>query len=107
MRKRVALARALVMDPEIMLFDEPTTGLDPVTTSLIQRFIRQCHERLGFTGIIVTHEIPKIFEIVDRVALLNQGRIVEVGTPDQIRKSTRPEVAQFISGATEGPIEWQ
>ncbi len=107
MRKRVALARALVMDPEIMLFDEPTTGLDPVTTSLIQRFIRQCHERLGFTGIIVTHEIPKIFEIVDRVALLNQGRIAEVGTPDQIRKSTRPEVAQFISGATEGPIEWQ
>jgi phospholipid/cholesterol/gamma-HCH transport system ATP-binding protein len=107
MRKRVALARALVMDPEIMLFDEPTTGLDPVTTSLIQRFIKQCHERLGFTGIIVTHEIPKIFEIVDRVALLNQGRIAEVGTPDQIRKSTRPEVAQFISGATEGPIEWQ
>jgi phospholipid/cholesterol/gamma-HCH transport system ATP-binding protein len=107
MKKRVALARALVMDPEIMLFDEPTTGLDPVTTSLIQRFIRQCHERLGFTGIIVTHEIPKIFEIVDRVALLNQGRIAEVGTPDQIRKSTRPEVAQFISGATEGPIEWQ
>jgi phospholipid/cholesterol/gamma-HCH transport system ATP-binding protein len=107
MKKRVALARALVMDPEIMLFDEPTTGLDPVTTSLIQRFIRQCHERLGFTGIIVTHEIPKIFEIVDRVALLNQGRIAEVGTPDQIQKSTRPEVAQFISGATEGPIEWQ
>ncbi len=107
MKKRVALARALVMDPEIMLFDEPTTGLDPVTTSLIQRFISQCHERLGFTGIIVTHEIPKIFEIVDRVALLNQGKIAEVGTPDQIRKSTRPEVAQFISGATEGPIEWQ
>ena len=107
MKKRVALARALVMDPEIMLFDEPTTGLDPVTTSLIQRFIKQCHDRLGFTGLIVTHEIPKIFEIVDRVALLNQGRIVEVGTPDQIRKSTRPEVAQFISGATEGPIEWQ
>ncbi len=107
MKKRVALARALVMDPEIMLFDEPTTGLDPVTSSLIQRFIRECHERLKFTGIIVTHEIPKIFEIVDRVALLNQGKIAEVGTPDQIRKSTHPAVAQFISGATEGPIEWQ
>ena len=107
MKKRVALARALVMDPEIMLFDEPTTGLDPVTSSLIQRFIRECHERLKFTGIIVTHEIPKIFEIVDRVALLNQGKIAEVGTPDQILESTHPAVAQFCSGATEGPIEWQ
>ena len=107
MKKRVALARALVMDPEIMLFDEPTTGLDPVTTSLIQHFIGQCHERLNFTGIIVTHEIPKIFEIVNRVALLNQGRIAEVGTPDEVRKSTHPQMAQFISGATEGPIECQ
>jgi phospholipid/cholesterol/gamma-HCH transport system ATP-binding protein len=107
MKKRVALARALVMDPEIMLFDEPTTGLDPVTSSLIQRFIRECHERLKFTGIIVTHEIPKIFEIVDRVALLNQGKIAEVGTPDQILESTHPAVAQFCLGATEGPIEWQ
>jgi len=107
MKKRVALARALVMDPEIMLFDEPTTGLDPVTASLIQHFIGQCHERLNFTGIIVTHEIPKIFEIVNRVALLNQGRIAEVGTPDEVRKSTHPQMAQFISGATEGPIECQ
>jgi phospholipid/cholesterol/gamma-HCH transport system ATP-binding protein len=107
MKKRAALARALVMDPEIMLFDEPTTGLDPVTSSLIQRFIKQCHERLEFTGIIVTHDIPKIFEIVSRVALLNKGTIAEVGTPYQIQKSTQPAVAQFISGATEGPIEWQ
>ena len=107
MKKRVALARSLVMDPEIMLFDEPTTGLDPVTSSLIQRFIGQCHDRLGFTGMIVTHAIPRIFEIVNRVALLNEGRIAEVGTPDQIQKSTHPAVAQFISGATEGPIAWQ
>lgn len=107
MKKRVALARSLVMDPEIMLFDEPTTGLDPVTSSLIQRFIGQCHDRLGFTGIIVTHAIPRIFEIVNRVALLNEGRIAEVGTPEQIQKSTDPAVAQFISGATEGPIAWQ
>jgi phospholipid/cholesterol/gamma-HCH transport system ATP-binding protein len=107
MKKRVALARALVMDPEIMLFDEPTTGLDPVTTSLIQHFIGQCHERLKFTGIIVTHEIPKIFEIVNRVALLNEGKIADVGTPDEVRKSTHPQMAQFISGATEGPIECQ
>ena len=107
MKKRVALARALVMDPEIMLFDEPTTGLDPVTTSLIQHFIGQCHERLKFSGIIVTHEIPRIFEIVNRVALLNQGKIAEVGTPDEVRKSTHPQMAQFISGATEGPIQCQ
>jgi len=105
MKKRVALARALVMDPEIMLFDEPTTGLDPITTNLIHRLIHCSYERLKFTGIIVSHEIPKIFEIVHRVALLNQGRIVEVGTPAQIQTSTHPVVAQFISGAIEGPIE--
>jgi phospholipid/cholesterol/gamma-HCH transport system ATP-binding protein len=69
--------------------------------------IYRCHERLKFTGIIVSHEIPRIFEIVDRVALLNQGVIVEVGTPAQIQASTHPEVVQFISGATEGPIECQ
>jgi phospholipid/cholesterol/gamma-HCH transport system ATP-binding protein len=107
MKKRVALARALVLDPEIMLFDEPTTGLDPITTGLIQHFIGQCHERLNFTGIIVTHEIPRIFEIVNRVALLNEGKITEVGTPDEVRKSTHPQICQFISGATEGPIECQ
>jgi phospholipid/cholesterol/gamma-HCH transport system ATP-binding protein len=105
MKKRVALARALIMDPEIMLFDEPTTGLDPITTSLIHRLIRSSYERLRFTGIIVTHEIPKIFEIVHRVALLNKGRIVEVGTPAEIQGSRHPVVAQFISGAIEGPIE--
>jgi len=105
MKKRVALARALVMDPEIMLFDEPTTGLDPITTSLIHRLIHCSYERLKFTGIIVSHEIPKIFEIVHRVALLNQGRIVEVGTPAQIQTSAHPVVSQFISGAIEGPIE--
>ncbi|MFH0871145.1 MAG: ABC transporter ATP-binding protein [bacterium] len=107
MKKRAALARALIMEPEIMLFDEPTTGLDPITASLIHRLIYRCHERLKFTGIIVSHEIPRIFEIVDRVALLNQGVIVEVGTPAQIQASTHPEVVQFISGATEGPIECQ
>jgi len=107
MKKRVALARALIMGPEIMLFDEPTTGLDPITTNLIHRLIHCSYERLKFTGIIVTHEIPKIFEIVHRVALLNQGTIVEVGTPAEIQASTHPVVAQFIAGATEGPIECQ
>jgi phospholipid/cholesterol/gamma-HCH transport system ATP-binding protein len=93
------------MDPEIMLFDEPTTGLDPITTSLIHRLIYCSHERLQFTGIIVSHEIPKIFEIVHRVAMLNEGRIVEMGTPAEIRSSAHPVVAQFISGGIEGPIE--
>lgn len=107
MRKRAALARSLIMNPEIMLFDEPTTGLDPVTANMIHRLILCCHQEFRFTGIIVSHEIPRIFEIVHRVALLHQGTIVEVGTPEEIQASTHPVVRQFISGATEGPIECQ
>jgi phospholipid/cholesterol/gamma-HCH transport system ATP-binding protein len=107
MKKRAALARAMIMEPEIMLFDEPTTGLDPITANLIHRLISCHHQRLTFTGIVVSHEIPRIFEIVHRVALLNRGVIVQEGTPKEIQASPDPVVAQFISGATEGPIECQ
>jgi phospholipid/cholesterol/gamma-HCH transport system ATP-binding protein len=98
MLKRASLARALIQDPEIMLFDEPTTGLDPLTGGTILKLIDDCHRRLGFTGIIVTHEIPRIFTIVDRVALLHHGLIQFEGTPDEIKASRNPLVNEFLEG---------
>ncbi len=104
MRKRVALARCLVMHPEIVLFDEPTTGLDPLMGKAIHNLIRDCQKSLSFTAIIVTHEIPAIFSIVDQVAMLYEGKIIAVGTPEEIKTSKDPVVHQFISGELEGPI---
>ncbi len=98
MVKRAALARALVEDPEIMLFDEPTTGLDPVTGQSILNLIDSCHQRLSFTGIIVTHEIPKVFAIVDRVVLLYEGLVRAEGTPADFRESRDPVIQAFLSG---------
>ena len=105
MKKRVALARALAMEPEIMLFDEPTTGLDPIMVNAIHRLILDLHQRVGFTAILVSHEIPEIFSIASRVAMLHEGAIVEVGTPEAVQCSTNPVVRQFISGDPEGPIQ--
>ena len=98
MKKRVALARALITNPEIMLFDEPTTGLDPIIVNSVFQYIKSTHNELGFTGIIVTHEIPKIFSIVQKVALLSKGVIVAAGTPDEIQKSNNPTVQYFLTG---------
>lgn len=103
MLKRAALARALVQSPEILLFDEPTTGLDPLIVNAIQNLIFDIHQRLHFTGIIVTHEIPKIFGIVQRVAMLYQGKIRIFGTPEEIIASKDPVVAGFIRG-TNGDV---
>jgi phospholipid/cholesterol/gamma-HCH transport system ATP-binding protein len=102
MIKRAALARALVREPEIMFFDEPTTGLDPITANTILALISSCHKRLNFTGIIVTHEIPKIFKIVARVAVLDEGRILVAGSPDEILSSDNPTVQQFVGDSIEG-----
>lgn len=107
MRKRAALARELVMEPEIMLFDEPSTGLDPIISHAILNLIHMLHKRLGFTGIIVTHEIARVFEIVDRVAMLHEGIINAVGSPEEILSSEDPAVRQFIKGEIEGPISIQ
>jgi len=102
MKKRAALARALITSPEIMLFDEPTTGLDPIIVNSVLQYIKSTHDDLGFTGIIVTHEIPKIFSIVQRVALLIDGTIVSAGTPDEIQSSDDPVVRHFLSGGDDG-----
>jgi phospholipid/cholesterol/gamma-HCH transport system ATP-binding protein len=101
MRKRVAIARALVTEPEIVFFDEPTTGLDPVLVNTIHRLILDLHRRLKFTAVMVSHEIPEIFEIADRVGMLHEGRIVELGPPAAIQGSSNPIVQQFIRGEPE------
>jgi len=107
MQKRTALARELVFEPEIMLFDEPTTGLDPIIGHTILNLIDSLHKRLNFTGIIVTHEIPRVFEIVNKVAMLNKGVILVVGSPEDIVSSEDPIVRQFIRGEVEGPISYR
>jgi phospholipid/cholesterol/gamma-HCH transport system ATP-binding protein len=103
MRKRVAIARALVTEPEIVFFDEPTTGLDPVLVNTIHRLILDLHRRLHFTAVMVSHEIPEIFEIADRVGMLHEGRIVELGPPAAIQGSSNPIVQQFIRGEPDIP----
>ena len=101
MQKRVALARAIATEPEIIFFDEPTTGLDPILVNTIHQLILELHRRLNFTAVIVSHEIPEIFDIADRVAMLHEGRIVEVGPPAQIQGSASRVVQQFIRGEPE------
>jgi phospholipid/cholesterol/gamma-HCH transport system ATP-binding protein len=101
MVKRASLARELVGDPEIMLFDEPTTGLDPLTGQTILDLIDSCHERLKFTGIIVTHEVPKIFQVVNNVAMIDEGRILFQGTPKEILESEESAVKSFVTSGME------
>ncbi|HUM15490.1 MAG TPA: ABC transporter ATP-binding protein [Candidatus Nitrosotalea sp.] len=101
MRKRVAIARALVTEPEIVFFDEPTTGLDPILVNTIHHLIMELHRKFRFTAVMVSHEIPEIFEIADRVAMLHEGVIVEVGPPDAVRASENPIVQHFIRGEVE------
>jgi phospholipid/cholesterol/gamma-HCH transport system ATP-binding protein len=101
MRKRVAIARALVTEPEVVFFDEPTTGLDPILVNTIHHLIVELHRKSRFTAVMVSHEIPEIFSIADRVAMLHDGVIAEVGTPDGIQASSNPVVRQFIHGDVE------
>jgi len=98
MRKRVAIARALVTEPEIVFFDEPTTGLDPVLVNTIHRLIQDLHRTSRFTAVMVSHEIPEVFDLADRVGMLHEGRIVEIGPPAAIQGSSNPIVQQFIRG---------
>jgi phospholipid/cholesterol/gamma-HCH transport system ATP-binding protein len=105
MRKRVALARALIQRPEIMLFDEPTTGLDPILVRAIHQLIYDTQKQFGYTAVIVSHEIPQIFEIASRIAMLHNGVILEVASPEQFQHSTNPVIQQFITGHLEGPLQ--
>lgn len=98
MKKRVALARALVTEPEIVLFDEPTTGLDPIRKGVVHSMISDYQSRFGFTGVVVSHEIPDIFYISQRVAMLNEGRIIYEGSPDGIQAADDPVIHEFVQG---------
>jgi phospholipid/cholesterol/gamma-HCH transport system ATP-binding protein len=104
MRKRVGLARALVMEPELILFDEPTQGLDPVIGALIDELIIDLTERTKTTSIIVTHLMDSAFHVATRMAMLYSGKIIEQGTPEHMRQSKNPVLVQFLSGSTEGPM---
>ncbi len=101
MKKRAAFARVLVMRPEIVLFDEPTTGLDPILVDSVHKLILWGKKTYGFTAVIVSHEIPEIFGVADRIGMLSGGVMVETGTPDEIRNSRVPEVRRFVRGLSE------
>ena len=104
MKKRVGLARAIASEPEILLYDEPTTGLDPIMADVINDLIISLRELLGVTSISITHDMASAYKIADHIAMLYKGKIVEVGTPEEIRNTRNPVVSQFVEGRAVGPI---
>lgn len=106
MKKRVALARAIVMDPEIVFYDEPTAGLDPIVAGVIDKLIIDLSKKLSITTVVVTHDMGSVFRIADRIAMLYEGKVVEIGTREEIRHSKNGLVKQFIEGSPDGPIRF-
>ena len=104
MKKRVGLARAICARPDIILYDEPTTGVDPIMADAINTLIWQLHDKLEVTSIAVTHDMVSAYKVAERISMLYDGRIIENGTPEQIKNSGDPVVQQFITGAAHGPI---
>jgi phospholipid/cholesterol/gamma-HCH transport system ATP-binding protein len=104
MKKRVALARAICIKPEIILYDEPTTGVDPITADGINELIRRLHDKLKITSIVVTHDMKSAYRIADRIAMMYQGKIIAEGSPAEIQNTAEPVVHQFINGLAKGPI---
>ena len=105
MAKRVGLARAIALSPEILLYDEPTSGLDPVVASVVDELIMQMRDKLGVTSIVVSHNLPSVFRISDRIAMIHEGRVRASGTPAESQATDDPVVRQFIEGQSHGPIE--
>ncbi len=106
MKKRIGLARAMSMDPEIVFYDEPTTGLDPIMAGVIDKLILDLSKKLSITSVVVTHDMNSVFRIADRIAMLHEGRILQVGTKEEIRNTTNPMVKQFVNGEPEGPVNF-
>jgi len=105
MKKRAAISRAIARDPEIILYDEPTAGLDPIMATTVNELVIELRQKLNITSMVVTHDMASAYAIADRIGMLNDGRIIEIGSPDQIRDSSNPVVRQFIEGKTTGPME--
>ena len=106
MARRVALARAMALDPELMMYDEPFSGLDPISLGTTSRLISQLNDTLGITSILVSHEIPETFNMVDHVIVLANGRVAASGTPAEVRESEDPLVHQFVHGLSDGPVRF-
>ncbi len=106
MARRVALARAMALDPELIMYDEPFAGLDPISLGTAARLIRQLNDTLGLTSVIVSHDLDETFHIADQVIVLANGKIAAQGTPDEVRQSTDPLVHQFVSAAPDGPVRF-
>lgn len=106
MRKRVGLARAIVMDPEVVFYDEPTAGLDPIMTAVIDKLVVDLSKKLNITSIVVTHDMKSVFRIADRIAMLHKGEILQIGTPKEIEASSNPVIRQFVAGEVEGPVQF-
>jgi phospholipid/cholesterol/gamma-HCH transport system ATP-binding protein len=104
MKKRAGLARAVALDPKLLFYDEPSAGLDPVTSAEIDQLIIDLNQKLGVTSVVVTHEMDSAFRIADRMVLLDRGKFIISGTPEEMRESTDPLVRQFVDGLTEGPL---
>ncbi|MDD4202918.1 MAG: ABC transporter ATP-binding protein [Candidatus Omnitrophica bacterium] len=106
MKKRVGIARAFAMDPQIVFYDEPTAGLDPIVTAVMDKLVDDLAKALSVTSIIVTHDMSSVFRVADRIAMLYEGKVLEVGTKEQIQNSKNPYVQQFVSGSPDGPIKF-
>ena len=105
MRKRVSLARVLAVNPKCILYDEPTTGLDPIMSDIISELILDLKHKLGVTSVVITHDMNSAFKIADKIAFLHEGRILMEGTPEEFRRTDNPYVKQFVSGSSHGPIQ--
>ena len=105
MKKRVSLARVLAVEPEVILYDEPTTGLDPIMSDIISDLIIDLKAKLGVTSVVITHDMHSAFKIADYIAFLYEGNILLHGTPDEFRKTDNPYVKQFVTGSSHGPIQ--
>ena len=106
-RKRVGMARALITEPKVLLVDEPNTGLDPLDGQEVYDLINACKSQWGFTGLVISHELPEVFQVSDRVAMILGGQIIAEGSPAELIASTNPAVQQFLNGRTDGPIKIQ
>ncbi len=104
MRKRVALARALCIKPDMIIYDEPTTGVDPITADSINVLIKELHDKLKVTSIVVTHDMRSAYKVADRIAMLYKGKIIAEGTPEEVQSTDNAVVHQFINGLADGPI---